>query len=134
MLVTITEAARLAGVSRQTLYKKLGNGTLSASVDRHGDRAIDTSELLRVFGELKDKQPLTRPVDVSTSTILHGVDDKDGQDGHGLIAALRDQIAILQAQVADARQRETDLMDMLKQRLIADQRPWRWWPWSRKAA
>lgn len=130
MLVNISEAARLAGVSRQTLYKKLGNGTVSATTDRHGDRVIDTSELLRVFGPLKAEQPLTRPVDVSTSTELHPV---DGQNGHELTAALRDQIAMLQAQLEHARQREVDLMGMLQQRLIADQRPRRWWQFGKAA-
>lgn len=47
-IVTITEAAELAGVSRGTLYNRLRDGTLS----RTGD-GVDTSELLRVFGPLQ---------------------------------------------------------------------------------
>ncbi len=135
MLVNLTEAAKLAGVSRTTLYSKLKNGILSESKDRHGNRQVDTSELLRVFGELKAEQPATCPLDVQVDAVLHPVDVQNGQSEHGLIAALREQIDLLKAQLADAKQREGELMDMLKQRLLADQRPrLSWWPWTRKAA
>lgn len=52
--VCISEAARLAGVSRQHLYKKwITPGLLSVEKDGGNPPVIDTSELLRVFGELK---------------------------------------------------------------------------------
>lgn len=52
--VSISEAARLAGVSRQHLYKKyLATGLLSVEKDGEHPPMCDTSELLRVFGELK---------------------------------------------------------------------------------
>ena len=47
-IVSITEAAKLAGVSRGTLYNRLKEGALSRSGD-----GIDTSGLLCVFGPLK---------------------------------------------------------------------------------
>ena len=49
-IVSLTEAAELAGVSRGTLYNRLKRGELSRSGD-----GIDTSELMRVFG------PINRP-------------------------------------------------------------------------
>lgn len=52
--VSITQAAKLAGVSRSTLYRKyISTGQLSVISDHNGKKKIDTSELLRVFGELK---------------------------------------------------------------------------------
>jgi hypothetical protein len=52
-LVNISEAARLAGVSRQTLYKRyITPGVLSVVKDREAP-VIDVAELIRVFGELK---------------------------------------------------------------------------------
>ena len=52
--VSISEAARLAGISRGSLYKSyLSKGVISVSKDSLGKKSIDTSELLRVFGELK---------------------------------------------------------------------------------
>ena len=53
--VSISEAARLASVSRPTIYKLLKSGELSyTSVVKHGKsvKTIDTSELIRVFGAI----------------------------------------------------------------------------------
>lgn len=50
--VSISEAARLASVSRPTIYKLLKSGELSyTSVVKHGKsvKAIDTTELIRVL-------------------------------------------------------------------------------------
>ncbi|MEG2265824.1 MAG: excisionase family DNA-binding protein, partial [Acinetobacter sp.] len=54
--VTISEAARLASVSRPTIYKLLKSGKLSyTSVVKHGKtiKTIDTTELMRVFGAIE---------------------------------------------------------------------------------
>lgn len=54
--VSISEAARLASVSRPTIYKLLKSGELSyTSVVKHGKavKTIDTSELMRVFGSIE---------------------------------------------------------------------------------
>ena len=51
--VSISEAARLAKVSRPTIYKMINNGLLSfTSVITKGKsvKVIDTSEIYRVFG------------------------------------------------------------------------------------
>ncbi|HGY5117083.1 TPA: helix-turn-helix domain-containing protein [Citrobacter freundii] len=53
--VSISEAARLASVSRPTIYKLIKSGELSyTSVVKHGKsvKNIDVSELIRVFGAL----------------------------------------------------------------------------------
>lgn len=54
--VSISEAARLAGISRPTIYKLINSGQLNVtSVVKAGKavKAIDTSELMRVFGTIK---------------------------------------------------------------------------------
>lgn len=57
--VSITEAARLAGVSRNSFYKSyLQKGVISVSKDSSGKKFIDTSEVLRVFGELQGDDKL----------------------------------------------------------------------------
>lgn len=50
--VTITEAAKLVRRSRRTLYRDIDSGRLSKTVTPAGATTIDTSELLRVYGEL----------------------------------------------------------------------------------
>jgi len=53
--VSISEAARLAGISRPTIYKLINSGELNfTSVVKAGKtvKVIDTSELMRVFGTI----------------------------------------------------------------------------------
>jgi len=54
--VSISEAARLAGISRPTIYKLINSGQLNVtSVVKGGKtvKAIDTSELVRFFGNIE---------------------------------------------------------------------------------
>lgn len=51
--VSISEAARLTGKARSTLHKYIKQGRLSVTTDAAtGSKAIETSELIRVFGKL----------------------------------------------------------------------------------
>ena len=52
MLVSITEAARLAHKGRATVYRDIDKGRLSKTVTESGETAIETSELIRVYGRL----------------------------------------------------------------------------------
>ncbi|OWW20948.1 hypothetical protein [Noviherbaspirillum denitrificans] len=51
-LVSITEAARLARRNRSTIYRDIEKGRLSKTVTPDGETQIDTSELLRAYGNL----------------------------------------------------------------------------------
>ena len=51
--LSISDAAKAAGIARSTLYEKINAGEVS----RGPDKTIDTAELVRVFGELKDDRP-----------------------------------------------------------------------------
>jgi excisionase family DNA binding protein len=51
-LLSITEAAHATGVSRRTIQRSIQSGRLSTATTTTGERAIDTAELLRVFGPL----------------------------------------------------------------------------------
>ena len=53
--VSISEAAKLAGISRNSLYKTyISKGRITVSSDKSSKKYIETSELLRVFHELQD--------------------------------------------------------------------------------
>lgn len=54
---TVTEAAKLAGVTRRTIYRHIKAGKLSASVTSGDNTLIETSELLRVYGSLSQPEP-----------------------------------------------------------------------------
>lgn len=49
----LSQAAKLVGVTRQTIYKLASSGRLSVTVDHQGRKVVETVELLRVFGRLK---------------------------------------------------------------------------------
>jgi YD repeat-containing protein len=51
-LLNISTAARVSGKSRVTIQRYLKNGRLSSITDNDGHIKIDTSELIRVFGNL----------------------------------------------------------------------------------
>lgn len=93
-LVSISEAARLAGTVRSNLYKSyIETGILSITKDAKGKPKIDTAELLRVFGELKQSG---QPEEKRTEPEQTG-----GQD-RGQLAI----IEMLKQQLVEAKERE----------------------------
>ena len=55
--LTVSEAIRQSPVGRTQFYAKyVDEGLITVSVDDRGKKYIDTSELLRVFGEPKGEQ------------------------------------------------------------------------------
>lgn len=93
-LLDLTAAAKAAGISRQTLYRKMADGSVSWDVDHQGKRRIDTAELLRVFGPLHSHDE--NLIDVPRNTERHGAETVEGY-----------KIAIdaLKSQVESERQR-----------------------------
>ena len=92
--LSVSEAIRRSGVSRSTFYAKYVNqGLISVSEDK-GKKYIDTSELLRVFGELKGEQ--------SEDSVKQSVLDTSGSEN----TAKDEQIALLKQQLEKAEERE----------------------------
>lgn len=54
MLVTITQASKLTGKARKTIYAHAKSGKVSLSKFGDGRTAVDTSELHRVYGDFKE--------------------------------------------------------------------------------
>lgn len=93
--VSISEAARLAGVSRPTIYKLLKSGELSyTSAVKHGKpvKTIDTSELMRVFGTIE--------VVNGGNSVSVKIDDASTPVNSGFLQDLQHQVALLQAENA----------------------------------
>lgn len=59
-LLTLTQAAKTAGIARSTLYRAIRNGRLSVVSQPNGSKGIDASELQRVFGPLQHTTEPTR--------------------------------------------------------------------------
>lgn len=80
-IVNISEAARLVGKSRTTLYRYIKDGKLSTCTDCNNTDGVDVSELIRVFGELivtpiehsvvnNDEHHVTREYDNGEQSLL----------------------------------------------------------------
>lgn len=96
--VSISEAARLASVSRPTIYKLLKSGELSyTSVVKHGKtiKVIDTAELIRVFGTIEVVS------DSKSDTVkFDGASTAVNSDFLQSLQSLQHQVTLLQAENA----------------------------------
>ncbi|HGY1117246.1 TPA: DNA-binding protein [Providencia rettgeri] len=69
-LVSISEAARLTGKARSTLHKYIKQGRLSTTTDQNtGKKNIETSELIRVFGNISNLSATTSDSVTSVSKL-----------------------------------------------------------------
>ncbi|WP_233986815.1 entry exclusion protein 1 [Pectobacterium versatile] len=90
--VTVRQAMKLTGKARSSLYRDMAKGRVSYRSDVDGTRSIDTSELIRVYGELiHDETP-------SRDTLRQG-----GETGNAVIHELVTEIKMLRDEVAGLR-------------------------------
>ncbi|CAA6802104.1 MAG: Unknown protein [uncultured Thiotrichaceae bacterium] len=147
--VSISKAAKLAGVSRSTLYSTyINKGAISVSADARGRKFIDTSELLRVFGALqpdtvqdsKPKPPPTKSSQVSdTPDTVQNPHTRTGSDSVNIeLRLVREQLAEAKQQMQAYSDRENWYQSQIKTltdtvKLLEDKRPKqeenprRWW-------
>ena len=107
--VGISEAARLAGISRSYLYRKyITPGVISIGKDTAGNSVIDTAEIIRVFGRLQgDSEPATKSTQLDTPI-------KDSTN-----TALQAETQLLREQLIAAAEREKWMQGKIDQ--LADQ-------------
>jgi excisionase family DNA binding protein len=131
-MVTLGEAARQLGISKPTLSKAISKGALSASRRDDGSFAIDPSELVRWWDNVKHRfqpQPVSdlqaaTPSDVTETANGEGVSNRQQEPtGNGdpevatRLAALEMEVRGLRELVAEVKASRDDA------RLTADQ--WR---------
>ena len=111
MNISVTKAAKQWGVSRTTIYQKINDGELS----RTADKKIDTSEMIRVFGEPATNKRTEQSVNTSNSTSLNSQNVPD-------CTALEHQLALekmknehLEQQVRDQKQLLANYQDQISQ-------------------
>lgn len=129
-ILSISEAARTWRMGRTTIQRAIREGRLSAAIQLNGSKGIDTSEMVRVFGEpcidtsneldsdTGQKVSSVRPMQVDTETTSQ-------HDAPQAVAALQAQIRLLEAQLVDARDRELWFRRQLEeiQRLLPAPQP-----------
>ena len=107
-LLTLTQAAKTAGIARSTLYRAIRNGRISVVSQPNGSKGIDTSELQRVFGPLQGATKLTGQHDTPQDVVLL----------HARIDALERENALLRDEVQASRERESKLLDVVSRGLL----------------
>lgn len=120
-LLPLRQAADAVGVSRQTLYRYVKDGRISASVGHDGQKQVDTAELLRVFGKLdgtptgatavtaprdSPRQPETAPATAVTGAETARLEAD--------LAAARTLLDVTRTELAAAREREAKLLDIVQ--------------------
>ena len=107
-LLTLTQAAKTAGIARSTLYRAIRDGRIPVVSQPNGSKGIDTSELQRVFGPLRGATKPTSQHDAPGDIALlqARIDGPERENG-----PLRDEIQA-------SRERENKLLDMMSQRLL----------------
>lgn len=110
-LVTITEASRLIGKSKQTLYRHVASGKVS----RNSDGMLDTAELIRAYGELRKTTP---PQVTKTPAPVEQVERSHIDWLEKQVDELRNDIKQVRE---DAQAREMRLMALLEHKLDTPQ-------------
>jgi hypothetical protein len=107
----ISAAARAVGTSRASIQRAIKSGRLSATTNEQGERVIDLSELLRVFGPLKQGEQ------ASTDASMD-VEQRDTPSmavhEQGLVDALREHLDDAREQLRLAQEEKRHLLSMLE--------------------
>ena len=107
-ILTMTQAAQKAGISRSTLYRAIRTGRISVVSLPTGKRGIDTTELMRVFGPLQSdtvqKGQYGTPSDIAVL--------------RERCTSLQREVEWLRADLADAKNEKNRLLGLLEMRLL----------------
>ena len=120
--LSVREAAYRVGVTRQTLFKYIRQGKVSATVGHDGQKQIDVTELIRAFGELQpdtvtsgdssDRRPLSpATANTATTTALQMELERmkaQLQFKEAELALAKERIDELKARELDAKHRERE--------------------------
>jgi predicted transcriptional regulator len=103
MDVTISQAAKMAGVSRATIYNDIEAGVLSVVTGVKNRKMINVAELERVYKKLN---------------LLEGADEKDPIQTYQNVKASKvsnsDQVAVLQERVESLKRENELLHDLIE--------------------
>lgn len=129
--VSISEAARMAGIARSTLYRAyIDAGKVSIEKDILGKPVIDVSELVRVFPDLEG---VPKPVSEEDSLSHCATCEKYKllqADVERLEAVLEAKDAALERAISevDWLRKKVDAMELRLLPGPETKRRW-WWPW-----
>lgn len=99
----------MAGKARSTLQRHIKKGIISCEKADDGRVLVDVVELERVYGALQ--VPAGGAAPERTGALLHPATPPAAPD---VVAVLQDQVSLLKQELAESKERERDLREMLK--------------------
>ena len=110
-ILSISEAARTWRMGRTTIQRAIREGKLSAAIQPNGSKGIDTSEMVRAFGEpcIDAGNDPVRDAGINpggANQIHVDTEDVSQLDTAKTVAALQAHIDLLKTQLNDAHDRE----------------------------
>ena len=107
-LLTLTQAAKAAGIARTTLYRAIRKGRLSVVLQQNGRKLVDSDELIRAFGPLQNttEQVQQSSIQKDVTTLYKRIDSIENKFIH-IFGLLQD--ATNQAQQSSIYQEITTL-------------------------
>jgi len=117
---TVRQALKLTGKARSTLYRDMAKGRVSYRTEPDGSRSVETCELIRAYGELKQDETAER--------------DIRGQPDETANLAISELVAEIRALREEVFGLKTELQDMRRlEHKIENAQSEAWWRiWRRK--
>lgn len=105
--LTIGKMANLYGLARTTLYDRIKAGTISYEINNSGQKVIDLSEMLRIYGEPDHykKENNQEAISLNTKNEKSTVDTNINSNAE-IISIYKEQIEMLKHQQSIFEQRE----------------------------
>ena len=120
--ILVSEALTLVPVKKTALYGDINKGVLSAEKDSRGRKVVDTAELERVYGTLKNpntngKQNGTPRIEPNGTGTVKGTERTEA-DTHGNaneVSVLKAQVELLTESLERSEQRAEELKEDKKE-------------------
>ena len=120
--ITVSEALKIVPVKKTALYGDIKKGVLSAEMDSRGRKVVDTVELERVYGTLKNPNtngtqngtPRTEPNGTGTVKGTEGT-EADTHGNASEVSGLKAQIELLTGSLERSEQRAEELKEDKKE-------------------
>ena len=106
--VTLSQALEMLDIGRSKIYQDAKDGVISTETDKSGKKVVDTAELERVYGQLRN------PTDNPESSEKDGHGHTNGHAGDrpeqsAVVRILEEQVSTLKEQLTQAGERAEEL-------------------------
>lgn len=114
---SISEAARIVGVTRKTFYKHIDKKSISVEKDDNDMPVIDASELVRVYGDQCDFEYDKKDKDTGQDTNKGKQESTAVSSEKDDDAVLKKEIELIRAQLSSERESFEEQIDYLRKKL-----------------